>query len=84
MSGRTIGSGPTHDVSVVVYVGSLRPAKVDAVRAALASIAAVDERFRDADVRPRDVGHVAPRMPLTEAEVLEGARQRAVRPHGGN
>ena len=63
--------------SVIIYVGSLRPAKVEAVRAALASIGTVDERFRDADVRPRDVGHVAPRMPLTEAEVREGARQRA-------
>jgi inosine/xanthosine triphosphatase len=62
---------------LIIYVGSLRPAKVDGVREALSQIATVDATFQNADVRPIDVGDVAPRMPLTEAEVIAGARQRA-------
>jgi inosine/xanthosine triphosphatase len=61
-----------------VYVASLRPAKVEAVRDALHAIAAVDARFRGAELEAVDVGAAAPRMPMSGAEILAGARARAL------
>jgi inosine/xanthosine triphosphatase len=63
-------------VPYVVHVASLKPAKVEAVREALAAIAAIDARFADASLRPVDVTDIAPRMPMTEAEIVAGARTR--------
>ena len=63
--------------SLIVLVGSTRPAKIDAVRAAIEAIAGFDSRFADARVEAMDVGDVAPRMPTTDRETLEGARARA-------
>lgn len=64
-------------VPLVVLVGSMRPAKVEGARAAIAEIAVRDLRFRQAAVLARDVREVAPRMPMSEAEVIAGARDRA-------
>lgn len=64
-------------MSLIVYVGSLRPAKIEGVREALASIATIDARFRAAELRPIDTAAVAPTMPMTEAEILNGAYRRA-------
>jgi inosine/xanthosine triphosphatase len=61
-----------------VFVASLRPAKVEAVREALGAIAAIDPRFRGADLQAVDVGAVAPPMPMSRREILEGARARAL------
>ena len=60
-----------------VWVGSTRPAKVDATVAAIATIAAVDARFRDAIVQPVDLTDIAPTMPMTDLTILDGALIRA-------
>lgn len=58
-------------------LSSTRPAKVDGAREALASIAAVDARFENPRVQTFDLTGVAPRMPMSECEIVEGARRRA-------
>ena len=60
-----------------IYIGSLRPAKVDAARAAIEAAARIDERFRQTPLHAVDVTGVAPTMPMTERATLEGARLRA-------
>ncbi len=49
-----------------------------AVRAAIARIAEVDSGWRDATVVARSVQTSAPAMPLTDWELMSGARQRAL------
>ena len=61
----------------MIAVGSGRAAKVEAVRGCVARIARVDERWREAVVVAREVLTDAPPMPLTDAELLRGARARA-------
>jgi inosine/xanthosine triphosphatase len=48
-----------------------------AVRAAVARIAEIDSAWRDASVVARSVKTNAPSMPLSDQELMEGARQRA-------
>ena len=62
---------------MIVLLGSTKPAKVDGARDALQAIAAVDPRFANPDIRTVDLTHVAPRMPMTVAEIVNGARLRA-------
>ena len=62
---------------MLIVVGSTRPAKVQAARAAVDAIALIDERFRQSTIQPVDVTDVAPRMPMTERAILEGAHIRA-------
>jgi inosine/xanthosine triphosphatase len=62
---------------MLIVVGSTRPAKVEAARAAIEAIARVDERFRQATIQPVDVTDVAPTMPMTDRAILAGARLRA-------
>jgi inosine/xanthosine triphosphatase len=62
---------------VTVFVASTRSAKVDAVRVAIERIAAIDPRFTSAAIETVDVGAVAPAMPMTDRETLDGARARA-------
>jgi inosine/xanthosine triphosphatase len=63
--------------SVAILIGSTRPAKVEGVRDAVAAIARIDPRFESATLRSYDLTAVAPRMPMTVDEILEGARRRA-------
>ena len=49
-----------------------------AVRAAIARIAEIDSAWRDANVVARSVKTDAPLMPLTDWELMSGARQRAL------
>src|SRR5437867_2236890 len=63
--------------SIPILVASTRSAKVDAVRAAIEKIAAVDARFRSTTIETIEVGAVAPAMPMTDRETLDGARARA-------
>ena len=63
---------------MIIYVGSTRAAKVEGARSAIAAIATIDPRFKDVEVRARDVSASAPRMPLSEGEIVAGARRRAV------
>lgn len=62
---------------MLVLVGSVRPAKVESVRAALQAIGEVAPAFRHADVRGVDVSGAAPAMPVGQAAILAGARARA-------
>jgi len=60
-----------------ISLGSTRAAKVAAVRAACARIAAVDVAWSEAEVIARAVEINAPAMPLTDEELMRGARERA-------
>jgi inosine/xanthosine triphosphatase len=62
---------------VIVIVASTSPAKVDAVRRAVERIGAFDRSFGNATVRTVDVTGIAPAMPMTDQETLDGARLRA-------
>jgi inosine/xanthosine triphosphatase len=62
---------------MLIVLGSVRHAKVEGARAAIASIAAIDARFQTAMLRPIDVSATAPVMPMSETEMIDGARARA-------
>ena len=62
---------------MLIVLGSIRPAKVDGARAALASIATIDDRFQSAALRTMAVGDTAPVMPMSETDIIAGARARA-------
>ncbi|HVS21877.1 MAG TPA: inosine/xanthosine triphosphatase [Pyrinomonadaceae bacterium] len=61
-----------------IALGSDRAAKIMAVRAAIARIAEIDSGWRDAGVVARSVKTNAPAMPLTDWELMSGARERAL------
>src|SRR5207302_3046225 len=52
--------------------------KIMAVRASIARVAEIDSAWRDANVVARSVKTDAPAMPLTDWELMRGARQRAL------
>jgi len=60
-----------------IALGSDRAAKIMAVRASIARIAEIDSRWREASVVARPVKTDAPAMPLTDWELMSGARLRA-------
>ncbi len=62
---------------MVILLGSTRPAKVEGAREALKEIAGVDVRFSSPEIRTIDLTEVAPRMPLSEVAIVDGARRRA-------
>ena len=62
---------------MIVVVASLSPSKVDAVQRAVERIGAFDPVFSKATVRTLDVTGIAPRMPMTDRETLDGAKLRA-------
>ncbi len=61
-----------------IALGSDRAAKIMAVRASIARVAEIDAGWRDASVVARSVVTDAPAMPLTDWELMSGARQRAL------
>jgi len=61
-----------------IALGSDRAAKIMAVRASIARVAEIDATWRDASVVARAVKTDAPAMPLTDWELMIGARQRAL------
>jgi inosine/xanthosine triphosphatase len=61
-----------------VAVGSERAAKVLAVRAAIARIAQLDSSWKDINVVARAVETNIPAMPLTDWQLMQGARERAL------
>ena len=61
-----------------IALGSDRAAKIMALRGALARIATVDEVWAEAKLVARTVTTNAPAMPLTDWELMHGARERAV------
>jgi inosine/xanthosine triphosphatase len=62
---------------MVIALGSDRAAKIEAVRKSVARIASIDERWRGAEVIARGVKISAPAMPLTDEQLMRGARERA-------
>jgi len=62
---------------MLVALGSARAAKIMAVRAACLRVAEVDADWRRAEIVSRAVETSAPRMPLTEMQLMRGARERA-------
>lgn len=60
-----------------IALGSDRAAKIMAVRAAVARIATIDASWADANVVARRVEVSVPAMPLTDWQLMQGARERA-------
>lgn len=60
-----------------IALGSDRAAKIMAVRASVARIATIDPSWADAHVVARQVATNAPAMPLTDWQLMQGARERA-------
>ena len=61
-----------------IALGSDRAAKIMAVRASVARVAAIDPEWTDVNVVARRVETSAPAMPLTDWQLMEGARERAL------
>ena len=61
-----------------IALGSDRAAKIMAVRASVARVATIDPEWTDVNVVARRVETSAPAMPLTDWQLMEGARERAL------
>jgi len=61
-----------------IALGSDRAAKIMAVRGAMARIATIDAAWTEAKLVARPVTTNAPAMPLTDWELMQGARERAL------
>ena len=61
-----------------IALGSDRAAKIMAIRASVARVAEIDAAWRSASIVARPVKTDAPSMPLTDWELMGGARQRAL------
>ena len=61
-----------------IALGSDRAAKIMAVRASVARVAAIDPDWANVNVVARRVETNAPAMPLTDWQLMEGARERAL------
>ena len=62
---------------MLIALGSARPAKIMALRAACARVAEVDPRWRQAELVARPVETGVSRMPLNDSQLMRGARNRA-------
>ncbi|MBI3654252.1 MAG: DUF84 family protein [Acidobacteria bacterium] len=62
---------------LTIALGSTRGAKVEATRAAVARIAQVETAWTAAEIIALDVQTETPAMPLTEDELMRGAKSRA-------
>src|SRR5882724_4702665 len=67
-------SGPLKSIAL----GSDRAAKIMAVRASVARIGTIDAAWRDVAVVARSVKTQGPAMPLSDEELMHGARARAL------
>jgi inosine/xanthosine triphosphatase len=63
--------------SKTIALGSDRAAKIMAVRASVARIATIDPTWADVNVVARRVEVSVPAMPLTDWQLMQGARERA-------
>jgi len=61
-----------------IALGSDRAAKIMAVRASVARIATIDPDWANANVVARRVETNVPAMPLTDWQLMQGARERAL------
>jgi inosine/xanthosine triphosphatase len=72
-----LGQKPSVPVKTIA-LGSDRAAKIMAVRASVARIATIDSDWKDAHVVARQVTTTVPTMPLTDWQLMQGARERAL------
>src|SRR5437867_9944199 len=70
-------SSKASEPAKTIALGSDRAAKIMAVRASVARVAAVDPEWIDANVVARRVEVSVPTMPLTDWQLMQGARERA-------
>ena len=61
-----------------IALGSDRAAKIMAVRASVARVAAIDPAWNNANVVARRVETTVPAMPLTDWQLMQGAQERAL------
>ena len=61
-----------------IALGSDRAAKIMAVRASVARVAAIDPGWANANVVARRVDTTVPSMPLTDWQLMQGAQERAL------
>lgn len=61
-----------------IALGSDRAAKIMAVRACVARVAEIDSSWAEANVVARPVSTNVPAMPLTDWQLMQGARERAL------
>lgn len=61
-----------------IALGSDRAAKILAVRASIARVAAIDPSWAEATVLARAVETTVPAMPMNDWELMQGARERAL------
>ena len=61
-----------------IALGSDRAAKIMAVRASVARIAAIDSAWAEANMVARSVTTNIPAMPLNDWQLMQGARERAL------
>ncbi|HSS22249.1 MAG TPA: inosine/xanthosine triphosphatase [Pyrinomonadaceae bacterium] len=61
-----------------IALGSDRAAKIMAVRASIARVAALDPSWAEATVLARPVETTVPAMPMNDWELMQGARERAL------
>jgi inosine/xanthosine triphosphatase len=62
---------------MLIALGSARPAKIMALRAACARVAEADPRWRQTELIARAVETGVARMPLSDMQLMRGARNRA-------
>ena len=62
---------------MLIALGSARPAKIMALRSACARVAECDPRWRQAELIARPVETGVSRMPLSDMQLMRGARNRA-------
>ncbi len=68
----------THSPLKTIALGSDRAAKIMAVRASVARIAAIQPSWAEANVVARRVETNVPAMPLNDWQLMQGARERAL------
>jgi len=74
---RSIAKSVTTATIESIALGSDRAAKIMAVRASVARVADIDAAWRGVSIVARPVKTDVPSMPLTDGELMIGARQRA-------
>lgn len=62
---------------MLIALGSARPAKIMALRAACARVAEIDPRWKQVELVARPVETGVSRMPLNDTQLMRGARNRA-------
>jgi non-canonical (house-cleaning) NTP pyrophosphatase len=78
MESDTVSPTSRRAVIKTIALGSDRAAKIMAVRGAMARVATIDAAWGEAKVVARKVSISAPAMPLTDWELMKGARERAL------